>query len=415
LHSHSVTGRQAGIADTTRLFLRPLEALDLYAERRVNVLSVARPARPLHVVCEPATARAILTDATDRFEKGPGLRDLRPVLGRGLLTGDGMRALEERAQVRPLLTREAMVSYEGAVEQEIDGALARWSRQETVDITAATMDLSTRIALRCLFAANASRDELTTWSRALALTSRVATSRMRMPVHAPGWMPTRNNVRARAARRLVHEVVRRVIPSDGSVDVEMQSTLLFAATETTSSLLTAGLVALARDASLRDRLRQAIGGELATATHKPPLSATAFVHELLRLFPPVWVIPRRAREHVSIDGLRLKQGSDVLVAVYAIGRRDDLWSDPRRMDPARFLVGRPNRHAYLPFGEGPRACPGGDLAVETAARLVAHVLNRTDPVPRFAGRASLRAALTLKHVGPLMCGFDGQEPAPGRT
>lgn len=90
--------------------------------------------------------------------------------------------------------------------------------------------------------------------------------------------------------------------------------------------------------------------------------------------------PRRAIESVTLqcsDGtsLRIDKGTCVLPNIPVISIDKDVWGeDASEFNPDRFLPETSeNRHplAWLPFGAGPRICPGKNLAMyETKATIV---------------------------------------------
>jgi cytochrome P450 len=100
--------------------------------------------------------------------------------------------------------------------------------------------------------------------------------------------------------------------------------------------------------------------------------------ESLRYYPPVYIFGRQATEDATIGGYEIPRDTIVLVSPYALHHRDDLWPDPERFDPDRFLPeAEAARHkcAWLPFSAGPRTCIGnhfalmeGQLALAVAVR-----------------------------------------------
>jgi cytochrome P450 len=86
--------------------------------------------------------------------------------------------------------------------------------------------------------------------------------------------------------------------------------------------------------------------------------------EVLRLYPTAWLIARQSLEEDTVGGYRIPSGATVFMSPYVIHRRPDLWPDPERFDPERFLEDRGPRiatDAYLPFGIGSRTCIGNSL------------------------------------------------------
>jgi cytochrome P450 len=98
------------------------------------------------------------------------------------------------------------------------------------------------------------------------------------------------------------------------------------------------------------------------------------LQEAMRLYPPVWILPRRSIDADVIDGYRVPAGADVLICPYTLHRHPGFWDAPERFDPQRFAVSAVNerhRYAYIPFGAGPRFCVGSNLGLMEAAFVVA--------------------------------------------
>ncbi|HEY0937838.1 MAG TPA: cytochrome P450, partial [Trebonia sp.] len=125
---------------------------------------------------------------------------------------------------------------------------------------------------------------------------------------------------------------------------------------------------------------------------------TMVIQEAMRLYPPVWGLPRKALAADEIDGYRIPAGADVMVCPYTLHRNPQFWPDPDRFDPERFAPGGPppgHRYAYIPFGAGPRVCVGSHLGMMEAVLVAAMVARRfrfelAGPVPRPEPNLSLR-------------------------
>src|SRR5262249_30403253 len=131
---------------------------------------------------------------------------------------------------------------------------------------------------------------------------------------------------------------------------------------------------------LRRELRVELAGREPALTDVNRLSYTrGVVLEALRLFPPVWVLPRTALQADSVCGFAVPPGTEVLISPYLIHRRGDFWSDPDSFSPERFLEERfqpQGSFGFLPFGAGPRSCIGSHTATVGAMLAVASLAQR---------------------------------------
>lgn len=101
---------------------------------------------------------------------------------------------------------------------------------------------------------------------------------------------------------------------------------------------------------------------------------TACLEEAMRIFPPVWMIARKALADDVIGGHRVEAGTTVAIVIEHVHRDPRFWRHPERFDPTRFLPGvddgRP-RSSYIPFGGGKRICIGRNFALLEAVMIIA--------------------------------------------
>ena len=95
------------------------------------------------------------------------------------------------------------------------------------------------------------------------------------------------------------------------------------------------------------------------------------IAETLRLCPltPNHVPHEASRDCAIAGGHAVARGTMVLVDVYSMQRDPDVWEEPERFMPERFMdggeVGAGESRWMMPFGMGRRRCPGEGLALRT--------------------------------------------------
>jgi cytochrome P450 len=131
---------------------------------------------------------------------------------------------------------------------------------------------------------------------------------------------------------------------------------------------------------LHREISAVVGDRVPVIADLPKLTYTNMVlQESLRLYPPVWVIPRDAIKDDCIGGYRIPAGSTILLSPYLTHRHRDFWDNPEAFDPDRFLPERSKerpRHAYFPFGGGPRLCIAGDMATMEVLLIMVMIAQR---------------------------------------
>lgn len=145
-------------------------------------------------------------------------------------------------------------------------------------------------------------------------------------------------------------------------------TIFSAGHETTSNLLTWTLYLLAKHPTVTDKLRE----ELESVTNGKPLQfddlpnlnyTKAVINESLRVRPPVGVMMRKITQDSEVDGYRLKAGGLAIFSIYNVHHHRELWAEPERFNPDRFLASESRRFSFMPFGAGERICIGNHFAM----------------------------------------------------
>ena len=171
-----------------------------------------------------------------------------------------------------------------------------------------------------------------------------------------------------------------------------------AAHETTAMSLVWTLCLLARDQSCLEPIRTEISRTLDNrAPERRDLAAFAkldgALRESLRLFPPVWLVERRALADDVIGGHRIARHSVVALSLFALQRSATEFAAPAEFLPERQL-GAENKEP-LPFSAGPRRCAGADFAWTEMMTILALVLARFELQP-IRALPSPSAGITLR-------------------
>ncbi len=154
--------------------------------------------------------------------------------------------------------------------------------------------------------------------------------------------------------------------------------LLFAGHETTASVTAWILYWLGRD----ERVRRDVIAELTTTSNDGSDPAQvpllhAVTQEALRLYPPAIIAGKRMlTADGELLGKPLPAGAIVTPCMYLAHHQPDLFPNPCRFDPGRFLGNRVSSHYYFPFGGGTRRCLGSELAMLEVRMITAAVLRR---------------------------------------
>lgn len=170
--------------------------------------------------------------------------------------------------------------------------------------------------------------------------------------------------------------------------VSMLMLLLFAGHETTTNLLSSGLLALIRNPE-----------QWAHLQIEPSIIPSA-VEEMLRFDAPIQHVPRTAVADFHLRGVEIRQGQTIFLSVAAANRDPDRFSDPDRFDARR----APNRH--LTFGFGVHFCIGAALARLEAQLAFSTLTSRYVGIELANDDLVYQPSLTLRGLSrlPIVCG-----------
>ena len=179
---------------------------------------------------------------------------------------------------------------------------------------------------------------------------------------------------------------------------EQLMTFFMAGHDTTASTLAWAVQLVHCDPVVRDRLRAEVDDarDAAALAARPYLEAVCL--ETLRLCPIAPYIARDLRRPFAAGGCELPAGATLAVSIIGIHRRPELYPEPERFDPERFVGRSYTPWQFLPFGGGARRCIGATLAM-LELKLVLGAVMQAPPL-RLTGDPAIRATVRNTTVGP---------------
>ncbi len=393
--------------------------------------------KALYFFNHPDYVKHILADNSANYEKGIGLVHARRALGDGLLTSEGELWRKQRKVIQPAFQSKRIAAQVDMIAEEVAKLVKRLrahAHNGPVDVITELTGLTLGVLGRSLLDADLSTFD--SIGASFAAVQDQAMFELATLSTVPMWIPLARQLRFRRARedlqRIVDELVARrhddlgerddvlsrlIVSAGAEADPRVGQqrlrdelvTLLLAGHETTASTLGWTLYLIDRHPAVRERLHaeatEVLGTELPSYADLHRLRYTTMVvQEAMRLYPAVWLIPRKAKLPDQIGPYLVPSGADVVVSPYTLHRHPGFWSEPERFDPQRFdptaMVERP-RYVYIPFGAGPRVCVGSNLGMMEAVLAVAMLARelRLERVPTH--RVVAEPMLSLRVRGGL--------------
>jgi cytochrome P450 len=391
---------------------RPLALFEELAHRYGDVAGIRIASQPVVLVSDPDRIRDVLVTHGRLFHKGRGLERAKMLLGEGLLTSEDELHLRQRRLAQPAFHRARIAAYAETMSAYATRRAAMWRDGERLDVAREMAAYTLAVVGKTLFDADI-EGEAHEIGEALG----AAIEAFNLSVLPFGELlerlPIPVTLRFRRGRERLDATIYRLIAErrasgedrgdllsmlllaqdsegdgGGMSDRQLRDeamTLLLAGHETTANLLSWTWYLLSQHPEVEAALHAEVDGVPAERLGAEDLArlpfARAVLSESMRLFPPAWILGRRALEAYRIGEHEVPARTIVLMSQWIVHRDPRWWPEADRFLPARWMPGgsaldpaRP-RFSYFPFGAGTRVCIGeqfawleGTLALATIAR-----------------------------------------------
>ena len=352
------------------------------ARRHGNVFTLNIPIYGrVVIVGDPQLAKQIFTTSPE--ELGNIQPNLSRMFGSGSVFGlDGDDHRRRRRLLAPPFHGKSMKNYEAIIEEETLRETANWPEGRPFPTLPSMMHITLNAILRAVFGADgAELDELrriippwvTLGSRLAAVPKpertygrfspwgRLAEWRRQYDVVIDKLIAAEHADPNFAERTDVLALMLRSTYDDGSTmsrkDIgDELLALLAAGHETTASTLGWAFERLIRHPEVLSALVEEAdndGGELRQATILEVQRARTVIDFAARhVYPPAF----------QLGEWVLSQGDSIIISIAQIHDNPDIYPDPERFDPQRYIGNKPSTFAWIPFGGGTRRCVGAAFA-----------------------------------------------------
>jgi cytochrome P450 len=377
----------------TGFWTRPLAFLERCRDRYGKRFTIRLPATPPFVMlADPAEVKEVFTAPPDVLHPGQGARVLEPIVGANsvILLDEGDH-IEQRKLLLPAFHGERMERLTGLMEEVAAAEVAAIPRGVPLPLHPRTQDLTLKIILRAVFGLDpgerfdALRERLQAMlefgDRPISLMPPKPDSLMTKVAERVGPFVVfvrmqeevdeilfaliaerRAEGAAGADRDDVLAMLLEAKHEDGSPMSEQEIrdellTMLVAGHETTASTLAWAAERLVREPAVLERLVDEVdAGEDAYLT--------ATIQETLRHRPVLPnTAPRYVAKRVTIGDWTYEPGCSLVANSYLLHHDPEIYPDPYRFRPERFLEQPPGTYTWIPFGGGRRRCLGASFAM----------------------------------------------------
>jgi cytochrome P450 len=377
----------------------PLAALEIMHAEIGDVFQITLPSFKPAVFVGPTYNRSVLVTNRDdylwRTENDPVTQLLR----HGLLVEDGQSHDELRALIEPVLRRRRVNHKIQAMCQYTDNILSLWVDGSDLDMLVEMRRIALLILMGALFSVDFMPDMSRMWGPILKSIKYISPGAWIIWPKIPrlGYRRALRELdeylygvirRRRALPEKQGDLLTQLIASGMTDDLirDQMLTMLIAGHDTSTAQLAWTLYLLgchpATMARAKDEVDRALGSQLPNEDNLSNLHfLEQVINESLRLFPPIHVGNRLAKQTQNVQDYVVPEKTRVMYSIYLSHRDTTHWQDPKRFLPERFDRSNPHKRpplTYLPFGGGPRNCIGAAFAQVESKVVLARILQVFD-------------------------------------
>lgn len=371
--------------------------------------------RRMYVVNDPEGVQHIMVRNAANYIKSPSNTSaLKPLLGQGLFVSEGDLWAQQRKISQPALHTKRIRGYAEAIVSAGLELVDAWRAQGDgveLELTEEMANVTAEVITRTMFGDKLGDRKKTVFDAFNDYQASLGRVRVGSLVGLPQWLPRWDMIRGRRAIKQMDSVIYGLIQKrkdsgeehDDLLDMLLTAlvgehgtplpmhqirdevaAIFLAGHETTAITLSWVFYLLQQHPECEQRLHseldEVLGGEPPSYDDFPKLVYTrALIEETLRLYPPVHVFSRVALDDDVVCGEKIAAHSLITISAWLLHRHEKYWENPNKFEPQRFLPehsAKIVRHAYIPFGLGPRICLGKNFGLMESVLMLALLAQR---------------------------------------
>jgi cytochrome P450 len=382
---------------------RPLSFMERCRRRYGDIFTLRiRHAGTWVFLCDPEDIKTVFTADPERLGVGEANSLLGPILGpRSVMLLEEPEHMAHRKRMLPLFHGSYMEDYGAMTVEVARREIASWPVGEPFELWPRMQEITLAVIMRAVFGAldggrlGRLREllrGLTEWMnepRRLTLLAAVGPrSMVRNPTFRAQMRAVEDAVLEEVHRRRrepgsrargdVVAMLERAHDADGAPlgERELRDELITLLVDgPTSTSLAWAFERLLRHPDKLARLREEV------RCGEGEAYMDAVLKETLRLCPPVPIVVRRLLEPMRLGGYTVPAGATVAPCAYLLHRREELYPQPCRFMPERFLARPAGTYTWIPFGGGVRRCLAASFALLEMKRVIGTVLGEVELRP----------------------------------
>jgi cytochrome P450 len=387
--------------------------------------------RPVYITADTDCARQIFLSGTNDFEKGQNYKRMSLVIGNGLIASEGEFWKRQRRLAQPGFHREKIRSFIQIFIDSANELSEKWSVYNSENIhriSSEMSELTLRIIGLTLFGIDLYKEASTVPPDVKELIRFLNKRNYAVPKYPMNWpLKAHKDFFERKERidkvvfKIIEERIKGITKGDDLLQMFLDTTdletgekmsgeqirdevmtMFLAGYETSSVALTWVWYVLSQNENVHkkftEELDHVIGdGEVCPDHIMKRTYTRQIIDETLRMYPPVFTIPRQVAKDTEMLGYRLKKGAVILTSIMGLHRNPAYWENPDTFVPERFAPENQDKivkNAYIPFGTGQRICIGNQFAILEMVAVMAVMGRKFRLIPEKNYKPEMIAAIT---------------------
>ena len=369
---------------------------------------------PVLLLNNPEMVQEVLVKQYNCMKQGRASKLLKLLLGDGMLTTDGEEHLKQRRQIQPEFRKKKIASFAKLMIEETKKHTSQWESNSEVNILKSMELLTIKIVIKTLFSSKFEGD-IENLNKKSKLINNYLFRRSLIPFgYLLSYLPLVSTFRFHHATNVFNKYLYGIIEDHlkfpNSQDDSLISLLLsqtegdlktkkrlkkirdqamtffLAGHVTTANTLAWAIETINKKEDIKEKLqkeiKEVLGNRDISLEDIPNLVYTKKVlKEILRMYPPAWVISRTSTKELKIAKYTVRKYSEFIISPYLLHRNSKYFENPNEFNPNRwteeFEKNLP-RFTYIPFGVGSRFCIGEGFAQLEATIALVHIMQNWD-------------------------------------
>ena len=363
--------------------------------------------REIYMLNHPDDIQDVLVTNNRNFTKSRALQRAKLVVGEGLLTSEGDVHLTNRRKLQPIFHNKAIPMYAETMVEDTERFIDKWENNCVVDIHNEMMQITQSIVTKTLFDTDLGKEAeklISSLTTIMNLFPRLVFpfSEFLDYLPLPGTIKLRKSIKdldhsiysiidERKNRNFEekYDLLSLLLSSDENEFDDNQIrdeviTFFIAGQETTSNALSWTWYLISQNSEVEEKIFEEVDRVLdGKSPGLDDLKNLKYINnvfkESLRMYPPAWVITRRAINDYNVRNYTVPAGADIYLSQCVVHFDERFYEDPYKFNPERWddiELSELHRFAYFPFGGGTRRCIGEPFAIMEAILLIATIASK---------------------------------------